>query len=248
MKCPKCGSEAGNGKFCLNCGTALNQTTPQQSNIPPQPQSRASYQSPVQSPKKRGGCLKVGLIVLGVIVVIGIIGALASSGENPDTLSSSSNSSEISSAPSEPEDLSSLSEEKDYFGVGETAESGGVKMTLTGITESTGSQYLHPNDGNVYLQCHFEIENNSDKDLIISSLLCFETYVDEYSTSQSISGLLASDGKNLDQLDGTVAAGKKMKGTIAYEVPANWQEIEIRVNPDVLSIFSSETIFKATHN
>ena len=34
------------------------------------------------------------------------------------------------------------------------------------------------------------------------------------------------------QLDGTVAAGKKMKGQVGYEVPKDWKELEVHVTPD----------------
>ncbi len=47
-----------------------------------------------------------------------------------------------------------------------------------------------------------------------------------------------------DQLDGTVAAGKKMKGWIGYEVDKNWKEFEIQVKPDV---WGSEKLVFITH-
>ncbi|WP_195891792.1 DUF4352 domain-containing protein [Anaeromassilibacillus senegalensis] len=269
MYCPKCGKNISSSKFCPYCGAAADQAISSQ-NETPSPDQQPTYQPPqphtpspsvppaptpyvpyqTTPPKKKGGCLKVGLIVLGVIVVLGVIGSIFGGGGNIDpdkNVSSTNESSQISSSTPSSEAPSSSEEKKESFGVGETAESGGVKMTLMSITESAGSKYIKPNDGYVFLQCNFEIDNSSDKDLSISSILCFETYVDGYSTSQSITGLLNSDGGKIDQLDGSVAAGKKMKGTIAYEVPKDWKEIEIRVNPDVLSFFSSEVTFKAIH-
>ena len=38
-----------------------------------------------------------------------------------------------------------------------------------------------------------------------------------------------------NQLDGTVAAGKKFSGVVGYEVPTDWQELEINFTPDVWS-------------
>lgn len=95
MNCPKCGTDVGSAKYCPNCGTAINEAAaPQQSNVPPISPS-PTYQSmpPQTPPKKKGGCLKIGLIVLGVIVVIGVIGALASGDEDDSHVSSNSNSS-----------------------------------------------------------------------------------------------------------------------------------------------------------
>ena len=38
-----------------------------------------------------------------------------------------------------------------------------------------------------------------------------------------------------NQLDGTIAAGKKMNGVIGYEVPADWKTIEIHFKDNVWS-------------
>ena len=80
--------------------------------------------------------------------------------------------------------------------------------------------------------CEFEIVNDSFKDLVISSMLCFEAYCDDYAITQSISGLADVIGEGKTQLDGSVAAGKKMNGVIVYEVPADYTNLEIRVSPD----------------
>ena len=63
----------------------------------------------------------------------------------------------------------------------------------------------------------------------MSSIVCFDAYVDDYATSMSLTAQLASDK---GQLDGTVAAGKKMSGVIGFEVPEDWAEIEVRFTPD----------------
>ena len=47
---------------------------------------------------------------------------------------------------------------------------------------------------------------------------------------QLASALLEKGDRN--QLDGTVAAGKKFKGVVGYEVPEDWKELEIRYTPD----------------
>lgn len=82
MKCPKCGNEY-EGKFCPECGTPAAQTLPVQNTPLP----------PVQPPKKKGGCLKIGLIVLGAFVVLGVIGSIFGSDEP------AAPSSAVSSAP-----------------------------------------------------------------------------------------------------------------------------------------------------
>lgn len=88
---------------------------------------------------------------------------------------------------------------------------------------------MTPSDGKVFIVCEFEIENNSDKDISVSSMLSFEAYVDDYSTNMNLSALLSVDKS---QLDGSVAAGKKMNGVIGYEADSDWNTIEISFTPD----------------
>lgn len=114
----------------------------------------------------------------------------------------------------------------------ETAEYRNVQVTLTNVQETSGSQYNSPKDGNVFVLAEFEIVNNSDKDLAISSIMCFEAYQDGYATNMSLAALLENDG---EQLDGSIASGKKMKGSIGYEIPSTCKELEIHVQPDVWS-------------
>lgn len=70
MICPNCGKDAGDAKFCPECGAPI-------STQPPQPPKEGAWSGVVpEEPKKKkkGGCLKIGLIVLAVFVVLGIIG------------------------------------------------------------------------------------------------------------------------------------------------------------------------------
>lgn len=136
---------------------------------------------------------------------------------------------------------SSSDETKKNFKVGETAEIDDVSITLTDVSENFGGDYFTPDEGNVFVICEFNIENNSDEDLIVSSILNFEAYFDDYEADVSISALSASDK---DQLDGTVAAGKKMTGVIGFEVSSDWKSLEVHYTPNIISddkvIFVSE--------
>lgn len=115
------------------------------------------------------------------------------------------------------------------FTVGDTAVMDDVYVTFVGIEEYKGDEFMHPEDGNIYVSCEFLIENKSGSTLTVSSLLCFEAYFDDFSASFSLGAQTASD---LGQLDGEIAAGKKMSGAICYEVPKDWTTAEIRFNPD----------------
>ncbi len=121
-------------------------------------------------------------------------------------------------------------EAKDGYGVGERAEAEGVAVTLREVEESSGSDFFKPEDGKVFLICHFDIENNTDEELAISSILSFNAYVDDYATSLSLSATVASSDT---QLDGSVAAGKKLAGVVGYEVAQDWSELEVTFKPNV---------------
>ena len=119
-----------------------------------------------------------------------------------------------------------------------------VQVSFLGVTESDGSQFNEPKEGHVYVLCEFEILNNSDEEVAISSMISFEGYCDDYACEYSLGALMEKGDKN--QLDGSVAPGKKMKGVIGYEVPTEWKELEIQFTPDFLS--GKEIVFVAAND
>lgn len=161
---------------------------------------------------------KVNLLLIGIILVA-LVAVIATAGGTDET-------------------------ENKTFSVGETATLKDVQVRLVDVTESTGSAYNKPSDGNVFVLCEFEIVNNSKEEVVVSSLVSFDAYCDDYACSLSFSALLEIGDKS--QLDGTVAAGKKLSGVIGYEVPANWKELEIHFEPDVWS--GKDIVFIATND
>ncbi len=140
------------------------------------------------------------------------------------------------------EETTTVAAEK-TFKVGDTVELKGVTVKFVGVEESTGSPFNTPADGNVYLLCELEITNNSNAEISVSSMLSFEAYCDDYACDYSIGALMEKGNK--DQLDGAVAAGKKTKGVIGYEVPNDWKSLEIQYTPDVFN--DDKIIFVATN-
>ncbi len=184
-------------------------------------------------------------VVLGVLALI-IIGAAGSGGSEPAPAAASSTSAAAAGSRSDsaaaPKSESKAPVKK-TFGVGESAELKDIVVTLVSVEESSGSQFNQPTDGNVFVICEFEIENNSSSEINVSSLLSFAAYCDDYSLNFSLTALLEKGNRN--QLDGQIAAGKKMNGIIGYEVPIGWNELEIRFTPSFWS--GNEIIFTAVH-
>ncbi len=186
--------------------------------------------------RKQGG--KAKFIILGIIVIIVIVAALNGTDDGPKKVENTDGTKQVST---DKANTTTPEAEVTTFKVGETASLKDVLVTLNGVTESEGSDFNMPSDGNVFLLCEFTIENNSSKDIAVSSIMSFEAYVDDFSINQSITGLLEKGDKN--QLDGSVAAGKKMNGIIAYEAPKDWKEIEVNFTPD---FWGKEMTFTAT--
>lgn len=196
--------------FCKNCGKEIDDKAV----ICP------GCGVPVEGAKKKKKHPIRGtiLLIFGIFLIVGAL----SSKDQPKKVNTNDQESRSTVA-------ETTTSKNNKFTVGDAVELNGITVTLVDVFESNGSTYLKPDSGNVFILCEFKIENNSKKDIAVSSLLSFETYVDEYTTNISLSAIGASDK---GQLDGTVAAGKKMTGTIGYEAKKNWQEIEIRFTPN----------------
>lgn len=194
--------------------------------------------------KKKGGKLKWIIIA---VIVIGIIGVAVGGSENDkvkDATEKAENGKENKEDKKGDSKEDSEPEEKTEFYLGETAEQKNVQITLINVMESAGNDFAKPDEGNIFLICEFEISNNSDKDISISSMMNFEAYCDDYSINQDIIGLQAPEAEGKNQLDGSVAVGKKMNGVIAYQVSADYKTMEINVAPDFWSSNDMKFIYK----
>lgn len=168
--------------------------------------------------KPKPGCLRIALAVFLIFIGISLIGSALSGNNEPTKVPTESNAPavETTEAPAD-------------FTVGDTVTKKDVYVTLVDVREFDG-EFLHPEEGNVFVAFELEIENKSDSPLAISSLMCFEVYFDDYAANFSL-GAETESGSN--QLDGEIAPGKKMKGAICYEVPADWATAELHFNPDL---------------
>lgn len=179
----------------------------------------------LQCGKRQGGALKYILIAVAVFIVIGVVAAAFGKDDGPKKVNTN-NSVEDNAG----NDATTEETKKDTFTVGETAQMQDIQVTLSNYEESEGSNFYKPSEGKVFVLAEFEIANNSDKDLAISSLLSFKAYADDYSLNYSVAAMI---DKSDSTLDGSIAAGKKMKGWIGYEVNADWEKVEIEFSPEV---------------
>jgi len=130
--------------------------------------------------------------------------------------------------------------ENSNYSLNDTASFKNIKVTANKIEKSNGSQYLEPGDDNTFVGVHFTIENTSDKEQTISSILLFEAYVDDVKADHSFSGLMAFS--NDGSLDGQLSPGKKMEGWYAVEAPENASKLELEVKSSWLG--SGKAVFE----
>lgn len=132
------------------------------------------------------------------------------------------------------------------FTVGDSIDYRNIQVSFIGITESNGIDYIKPDDGKVYVIAEFEFSNNSDSELTISSIMCFNAYQDGYTTSSNLSALMINDEYN--SLDGTISPGKKLRGYIGYELPEDYSKLEIDVKLNVWSDKNIHFVYDKTNN
>lgn len=116
------------------------------------------------------------------------------------------------------------------YGIGDPLEMDGIRVTLNDVYEVGAGMFAEPAEGNVFVMFDLTIENHTDDDLTVSSIMCFKAYFDDFAAEYSL-GALSADDSGM-QLDGTLTPGKKLKGVIGYEAPENWKEAEITFEPE----------------
>lgn len=124
-------------------------------------------------------------------------------------------------------------ETPEFFKIGETAVIKKVKATITKMEKSEGGEFNRPADGHEFVLLHMTIENVSDKEISISSVLNFDAYVDDNAINEDLGAQISKDGTQT--MNGTIAAGKRLTGVLGYEVPKGWQKLEIHFSPGLLS-------------
>lgn len=205
MFCRNCGKEIDDkAVICPGCGVPTSETGKKKK-------------------KKKHPILGAIIVIFGILLIAVAVSGGGEDAEKAEPTKSSTASTTVETEPPKTEPP------KTEYSVGDKVELNDIVVTLVNVTESNGSTYNKPADGNVFILLEFTIENNSKKDISVSSIMSFESYVDDYTANMSFSAQLETD-KN--QLDGTVAAGKKMNGVIGYEVGKDFKEFEIRFTPD----------------
>jgi len=116
----------------------------------------------------------------------------------------------------------------EIFEIGDTIKMGNLQFKVNSVRTSEGDEFFKPDEGNVYLFVDITIENISNEEENISSLLMFKI-VDKDGRSYDI----ALSGEAKGSVDGSLGAGRKMTGELSFEVPEDIKDFELEINPEI---------------
>ncbi|WP_195939968.1 DUF4352 domain-containing protein [Romboutsia sp. 1001713B170131_170501_G6] len=148
-----------------------------------------------------------------VLVVI-IIAAIGGSGSNKPKLVSEDKSVVTKEEKSSKEEV---------FNIGDTIELDKFKITVNEVKTTNGSDFIKPQEGNEFLYVDATVENISDKEQTVSSVLMFKV-VDKDGRAMKQTIVENANG----QLDGTIGPGRKMTGEYVVEVPKDATGLELQ--------------------
>ena len=108
---------------------------------------------------------------------------------------------------------------QDAVSVGTSVESSNLKIDyLNCFKDTSNNSFITPKDGFHYITCEFEFENKSSSDYTISSF-SFDCFADGVSCDATFF--------RDDNLNATLSAGRKVKGTVTFEVPNDAVVVEV---------------------
>ena len=110
------------------------------------------------------------------------------------------------------------------YNIGDEIKVDDYKIVVNGIRTATAdsSGLLKASEGNEYFLVNVTLENTSDKDKHVSSIMMFKV-VDQNGKSYDQSIFTDAEG----QLDGTIAPTRKMTGEYCVEVPQGTTGLEL---------------------
>ena len=136
----------------------------------------------------------------------------------------------------EDEEQTTEEEKPAEYVVGDIVELKGLRISYLSAGEyKSDNQFIQPESGNVYYKLDFECENIGNADETVSSMLGWECYADGYLVNQKF-----IDMDN--DLSGSISSGKKLKGSLYYEIPENATDIVLEYEDNVFT--SDKIVFR----
>lgn len=118
------------------------------------------------------------------------------------------------------------------FKLGEVVKADSLSYVINGSRNSNGSDYMSPDEGNVYYIVDLEIVNTSSESQSISALFSFDLQ-DEFGYTYDIEMFT----EEVEDIDADLEPEGTIKGEIVFEVPESLTNFELLITP---SLFSGE--------
>ncbi len=241
MKCPHCHSEVRPSKkypgyyLCDHCRKRYPAASvlPDKEYVRDEPSAKRGGQPRMSRRKAKKG-RKPLYLFLAVLFLLILLGAAAYFSGLFDAaihfLGISDQNNETSADASTPKASDVL------YKPDETADIENVRVKVTGYEESLGDERAIPSEGYEFVFVNFEIVNNTEEEITVSSMASFESYCGGYRLDYSPEAFTAlATTLDRQQIDGSIAGGGTLNGYLCLEVPADWQVIEIHYSTDVWS-------------
>ena len=141
----------------------------------------------------------------------------------------SSGSSSKASAPGSAPSKSSAPAAGGAFKIGQQVKVGAYTVTVHKVTYPYTNDLDQPESGKAYVLLDVEVANSSGESQAFSSMLQFGLK-DSGNTSYDETIVMGVDG---NPPDGNIAAGKSMRGPVAFQVPAGAKGLQFSFMPDL---------------
>ncbi|MEW6423670.1 MAG: DUF4352 domain-containing protein [Bacillota bacterium] len=115
------------------------------------------------------------------------------------------------------------------FSIGEQIKMGGLVLTVNGVRESKGNQFIQPKEGHIYKIVDVTLENIGEKPAAISSLMMFSL-----TDSEGYRYNVTIGPEKKGNVDGELHPGQKMRGELVFEVPTKATGLQLLFEPNVL--------------
>lgn len=161
--------------------------------------------------------------VVIVLVGLGIAGVIIFNGNETEKVGTNDSTSNSNGSPS-------ISTQQTVYKIADQVKSGDYVFSVNSVRKSTGTQYIKPADGSIYLIPNVTIQNNSKDKATISTLI--QMYIKD-SEGNKYTPAIFSDATG--KVDGELLAGDKVKGDVGFEIPTTAKGLKFYFNPNWIS-------------
>lgn len=170
---------------------------------------------------------KIITVILALVILGGIGSAIGGGKDQPSKVGESTSTS------SKPASKDTKKNEPKIFKVGDVVQLKNYKITVNKVYNVPGTDIAKPKDGNEFIAIDCTIENISQEEQAVSSMLMFKV-VDKDGRACEYS-LMGQTAANAGQLDGKVGAGRKLSGVYVVEVPKGKTGLELQFDSSLLA-------------